>query len=121
MEFCRHSFSSKKALISLVNHNAELCVDYRNNEAWVYYKERERDIPYEMAYDLCFMMFHNKHVFELDSGNAHDGREYFRFNTDVVKIAKELDHVNHLVIALRNCVYKYDSSNVSVSKKDFMA
>lgn len=120
MKICSNIFNSKKVMISLINHKAELCLDYRANEAWVYFKEKEKRIPFDMAYEMIHMMFYNAHIFELDSGNSETGMEYYRFNYDVIKIANEHSYLNHLKTSLIQLIQKYDSSNTVVTKADII-
>lgn len=120
IKICTNLFNSKKVLITLVNHNAELCVDSKAKEAWVYFKERERYIPYDMAYEMSFMIFHNSRIFELDSGNFETGMEYYRFNNDVIRIANEYSYMHHLKKTLQNLIIKYDSANLNVTKADIL-
>ena len=120
MKICSNTFSSKKAIQYLINKHAELCLDYRNNESWVYLNQKERKIPFNMAYEMIHMMFYNAQIFELDSGNTETGMEYYRFNYDVIKIANEHSYLNHLKTSLMQLIQKYDSSNTDISKADII-
>jgi hypothetical protein len=120
MIVCSNLFNSKKAVTLLVNYNAELFIDYKNKESYINYKGKGKNIPYNMAIDLIELKFRDSKLFELDCGNIETRCQYYRFNTDCITLYKEpLDRTDLKALFIFKIITKYDSSNLSIIKKDF--